>query len=311
MIQVGFLPFIKLIRPLLGTPIMDFIAGQSSRDSSNYIRYANAQMEQRIAAEKDASKQTPKDFMHYLLNAKDPLTGKGLTTTELNSESSLLISAGSDTTSITISATLFYLLHYPVSLAKTTTEVRNTFASVNEIRGGKILNGLVYLRACIDEALRLSPPVPSHLPREVLPGGLTIDGHYFPKGTVVGTAPYAIHHCKEYFPEPFVFRPERWIMDDNPKSVATARAAFFSFSLGPRGCIGKSIAYIEATLALATLLFLYDIRLPEDTGKREPSGEGKLNNKHWGRRRKDEYQLAEYFLSEREGPMVEFKARLP
>jgi len=290
---------------------MDLMGGQMARNSSNYIRYANAQMEQRIAAEKDASKQTRKDFMHYILNAKDPLTGKGLTTTELNSESSLLISAGSDTISITLSAAIFYLLHYPATLAKATTEVRSAFASVDEIRGGKTLNELVYLRACIDETLRLSPPVPSHLPREVLPGGLTIDGHYFPKGTVVGTAPYAIHHCKEYYPEPFVFRPERWIVDDKTESgasVATARAAFCPFSLGPRGCIGKSIAYLDAMLALATLLFLYDIRLPKDAEKREPSGEGRPNDKHWGRRRKDEYQLVEYFVAEREGPMVEFKA---
>jgi len=81
----------------------------------------------------------------------------------------------------------------------------------------------------------------------------------------------------------------------------------YAFSLGPRGW---SIAYLDAMLALAMLLFLYDIRLPEDAGKREPSGEGRPNDKHWGRRRKDEYQLVEYFLSEREGPMVELKARV-
>jgi cytochrome P450 len=294
---------------------MDFIAGDLARDSSTYIKYANAQMEERIAAEKDTSKQTRKDFMHYLLNAKDPQTGQGFTNTELNSDASLLISAGADTTSITLSATLFYLLHYPVALERATTEVRSAFTSIDEIRGGKTLNELIYLRACIDETLRLSPPVPSHLPREVLSGGLTVDRHYFPKGTVVGTAPYAIHHCQEYYPEPFVFRPERWMVDEktqggaSAQSVATARAAFCPFSLGPRGCIGKTIAYLEAMLALANLLFLYDIRLPEDIQEKEPSGGGRPNNKHWGRRRKDEYQLVEHFLTEREGPMVEFRTR--
>jgi len=292
---------------------MDVIGGQTARDGSKYIKYANSQMAERIADEKDPSKQTRKDFMHYLLNSKDPVTGKGLTTTELNSDSSLLISAGSDTLSITLSAALFYLLHYPDALAKVTDEVRSKFASVDMIRSGKTLNELVFLRACIDETLRLSPPVPSHLPREVLHGGLTIDGQYFPKGTVVGTAPYAIHHNDEYFPMPFTFQPERWIVDGkavSEASVATARAAFCPFSLGPRGCIGKGIAYVEATLALATLLFFFDIRVPEDAANREPTGEGNVNDKHWGRRRKNEYQLMEYFLSKREGPMVEFKARI-
>jgi cytochrome P450 len=292
---------------------MDVIGGQNARDGSKYIRYANSQMAERIADEKDASKQTRKDFIHYLLNAKDPVTGRGFTTTELNSDSSLLISAGSDTLSITLSAALFYLLHYPGALAKVTDEVRSAFTSVEMIRSGKTLNELVYLRACIDETLRLSPPVPSHLPREVLHGGLTIDGQYLPKGTVVGTAPYAIHHNDEYFPMPFDFRPERWIVDGKAvteASVVTARAAFCPFSLGPRGCVGKSVAYLEAALALATLLFLCDMRLPEDAASREPTGEGNVNDKHWGRRNKNEYQLREYFLSEREGPMVEFKARI-
>lgn len=291
---------------------MDFVVGNLARDSSTYIKYANAQMEERIATEKDTSKQTRKDFMHYLLNAKDPQTGQGFTATELNSDASLLISAGADTTSITLSATLFYLLHYPVALERATTEVRSSFTSLDEIRSGKALNELIYLRACIDETLRLSPPVACHLPREVLCGGLTIDRYYFPKGTVIGTAPYAIHHCQEYYPEPFVFRPERWIVDEKTEggaraeSVAIARAAFCAFSLGPRGCIGKTIAYLEAMLALVHLLFLYDIRLLEE----EPSGEGRPNNKHWGRRRKEEYQLVEHFVTEREGPMVEFRAKV-
>jgi cytochrome P450 len=294
---------------------MNFVVGDLARDSSAYIKYANAQMEERIAAERDTSKQTRTDFMHYLLHAKDPQTDRGFTTTELNADASLLIAAGSDTTAGTLSAALFYLLHYPAALARATNEARGAFTSIDEIRGGKALNGLLYLRACVDETMRLSPPVPAHLPREVLSSGLTIDGHYFPKGTVVGTAPYAIHHCPLYYPEPFVFRPERWIVDEkaeggaSAESVAIARAAFCPFSLGPRGCIGKSVAYHEVMIALVNLLFLYDIRLPKDIGEQEPSGEGRPNHKHWGRRKKEEYQLVEYFGTERKGPMVEFRWR--
>jgi cytochrome P450 len=314
--QLGYLPFIALIRPLLGTPVMDAMAGQIARDNSAYIKYGKAQMEQRIAAEKDSTKQTRKDFMHYLLDAKDPKTGRSITASELNADSNLMIAAGSDTTSITISATTFYLLHYPAALAKVTAEIRRAFASVDEIRGGSTLNGQIYLRACIDEALRLSPPVPSHLLRAVLAGGLTIDGHHFPRGTVVGTSIYAIHHCEEYFPDPFVFRPERWIVAEKvdggatAEAVAKAQAAFCPFSLGPRGCIGKKLAYLEVMLALATLLFLYDIRIPESADERNPSGEGRPDDKHWGRRRKDEYQVVDHFLSWREGPMFQLKARV-
>jgi cytochrome P450 len=253
---------------------MDFLVGPLAQDSSKYIKYANKQMELCISAETDPSVQTRKVFMHYLLNSKDPQTGKGFTRKELNSDSSLLISAGSDTASITLNTTVFYLLHFPQALRKVVREVRHKFNSLDDIRGQKAVDELVYLRACVDEALRLFPPVPSILPREVLPGGLIIEGHHFPQGSIVGVAAYAIHHNKNYFPEPFQFLPERWIAggEFSADMIATARAAFCPFSLGPRGCTAKGVAYLEVMLTLAYMLFQYDIRLPENN--REPSGEG-------------------------------------
>lgn len=291
---------------------MDKLGGEMARQNTAYVQYSNQQMAERIDNEGDATKETRKDFMHYLIHARDPQTGRGFTNTELNADSSLLISAGSDTTAITLAATLFYFLHFPATLQKATAEVRKAFKSVEEIRTSKSLSDLTYMRACIDEALRMAPPVPAHLPREVLPGGLTIDGAHLPAGTIVGTPIWSIHHNKEYYPEPFNYRPERWIIDEKSgvtaDSVATARSAFTPFSLGSRGCIGKSVAYMELTLTLATLLLCFDMRLPEDAKRREPSGEGIPNHEHPERRRRDEYQLKEMFLVARDGPMVEFRA---
>lgn len=309
--QVGYMPIISLIRPILRSPLMGLIADS---DSLKYMKYAGDQMASRIAAETEHPETTQKDFCHYLFNAKDSETGKGFSTAELNADSGLIISAGSDTTALSLAATFFYLLHNPDTLAKLTSEVRSSFTSPDEINS-KTLAKLPYLRACIDEALRLSPPAAGHLPREVLPGGLTIDEHYFPAGTVVGTSAYAIHHSKEYYPDPFTYCPERWIIDptttdDNdlrsPESVAKARAAFCAFSHGPRGCIGKRVAYIEMSNAVASLLFSHDMRLAPGA---EEFGGGDPGDKHWGRRRVDEFQLRDNFLAYRDGPKVEFKLR--
>jgi len=314
---------------------MDLIGGSIARDSSTYIQYANAQIDSRIAAYKASTsnttsptspsadeKPTRKDFTDYLLRARDPVTSVGLTTAELHADSALLISAGADTTSITISASLFYLLRNPGTLATLSREIRSTFPSLDAIRSGPALNSCVYLRACIDETLRLAPPVPSHLPREVLPGGLHVDGEFLPPGTVVGTAPWAIHHSATYFPDPFVFRPERWIPTDDEESadsVSTARAAFCAFSLGTRGCVGKGVAYLEASLALAHLLWMYDISLGEEGpsgggsgGETIPDGwKGKKSEKlRMERQREDEYQLFDYFNADRDGPMVKFRAKM-
>ena len=272
-------------------------------------------MELRIDAEKseEPTKETRKDFSHYLINAKDPQTGKGLTNDELHADSSLIISAGSDTTAVTLSSTIFYLLHYPHVLDKLTTDIRSTFSSADQI-DGRATNRVPYLRACVDEALRLSPPVPSHLPREVLPGGQIVDGHYFSPGTIVGTSAYAIHHNVEYYPDPFKYRPERWVVDEKagglqaPDVVRVARAAFCPFSLGRRGCIGKNIAYREMEIALGKVLHTYDISLPESPAEREPTGEGVPDHENPQRRRQEEYQLVEHFIPIRKGPMVQFRA---
>jgi cytochrome P450 len=97
------------------------------------------------------TKEKPrKDFLSYLLHAKDPQIGKGFEKEELDTDSSLLIAAGADTTSITLTAAFFYLLKNPRVLKKLTDEIREAFADVERIRGGAKLNSLAYLRTCID-----------------------------------------------------------------------------------------------------------------------------------------------------------------
>jgi cytochrome P450 len=169
----------SLLVPIITSPIMSFVGGDDSRQLAILEKYTRETVEERIASEA-SSKQKMNDSMHYLLEARDPETGRRFTRAELNHEAVVLISAGSDTTSTTLSSTVFYLLHNPEALEKATKEVRSRFASSKDICGD-VVHDLTYLRSCIDEALRLCPPVPSLLPREVIAGGLTIEGQYVPK----------------------------------------------------------------------------------------------------------------------------------
>ena len=222
------------------------------------------------------------------------------------------IIAGSDTTSTAMAATLFYLVRHPHALKKVTEEIRAKFDDVEAICHGPALGSCTYLRACIDEAMRLSPSVGGILPREVLPGGITVEGENIPAGTVIGTPHYTIHHNDAYYPSPFDYVPERWLVGAiNPLSgrptteeeVALAQSAFCPFSIGPRGCIGKGLAYVEMTNTLARTMYLYDMR--KAVGIVDP-GEGKPGNE-WGRHRPGEFQLVDTFTSAKNGPMVEFR----
>ncbi|PFH57170.1 hypothetical protein XA68_15415 [Ophiocordyceps unilateralis] len=276
---------------------------------ARYMAYSKAQLTERTKLGDETDRR---DFFYHLLKARDPETGQGFSTPELWGESNLLIIAGSDTTSTAMAATIFYLVRSPSALQRATSEVRRHFQQVEDIVNGPVLGSCTYLRACIDEAMRLSPSVGGILPRQVLPGGITIQGQSLPAGTVVGTPHYAIHHNDDYYPTPFAYAPERWLIrETNPVTggatteddVARAQSAFCPFSIGPRGCIGKGLAYAEMTTALARMLFLYDVR--KAVGVEDP-GEGRVG-REWGRHRVDEFQLRDTFTSAKNGPMVEFR----
>lgn len=270
-----------------------------------YMQYSKAQVAERTKSGLDVDR---KDFFYHLLKAKDPESGKGFAPAELWGESNLLIIAGSDTTSTALAAAFFYLTHNPSTLQKLTAEIRSAFTDVEEIAIGPTISGLQYLRACIDEAMRLSPSVGGLLPRQVLHGGMEVEGKFIPEGTIVGVPHYAIHHNPVYFPEPFQYKPERWIVGSEPgitaETVATSQSAFCPFSIGPRGCIGKGMAYVELTTALARAVYMYDMRLAPGSHV----GEGSPDLEY-GRRRPMEFQLQDTFTSIKNGPLVEFRER--
>ncbi|KAH2293159.1 hypothetical protein KXV50_003788 [Aspergillus fumigatus] len=182
-----------------------------TNDRWNFIMNSRVEANERAKERTQAGHDAKKDFFYYLLNAKDPETGKGLTTPELWGEANVLMIAGSDTTSTTMSATIFYLVRNPRAMELLRKEIRENFSSVEEIVTGPKLNELVYLKACIDEAMRLAPAVPGAPPREVMEGGAMIDGVFLPEGTDCGTPTYSIHRQPEYYREPEVYIPERWI----------------------------------------------------------------------------------------------------
>jgi averantin hydroxylase len=75
---------------------------------------------------------------------------------------------------------------------------------------------------------------------------------------------YASNHLEKNFTSPEAFVPERWLDNSLEEFANDDRSARASFSLGPRNCIGRTLAYAEMRLILAKIIYNFDIELDHE-----------------------------------------------
>ncbi|TVY55642.1 Cytochrome P450 monooxygenase FUM2 [Lachnellula cervina] len=165
----------------------------------------------------------------------------GLTREEQHVTASALMVAGTETTATVLSGLTYHLLQNPMAMEKLKEEIRINLRNFNEVNLENLAR-LKYTNACLQEALRLYPPVPSGLPRVVPLGGLMICNQYIPG---------------DHFKNPDKFAPERWLGD--PEYADDHRDALEPFQTGQRNCLGQNLAWNEMRLLLATVMLHFEI----------------------------------------------------
>ncbi|KAI1269481.1 cytochrome P450 [Xylariaceae sp. FL1019] len=184
---------------------------------------------------------------------------------KLSSNAFLLVLAGSETTATTLSGATYLLLTHPEILEKLQVEVRSSFTESREITINTV-SKLSYMLAILNEALRMYPPVTSGLVRKAPRGGATIAGHYVPEGTRFEIQQWAMNHSPENWAEPWAFRPERFLgTNEEAMEAGNKLEALQAFSVGPRNCIGRNLAYAEMRIILARIIFDFDLVLSEES----------------------------------------------
>jgi len=178
---------------------------------------------------------------------------------EIVAEVSAIIDAGAETTSIALTNILELLIRHPEQLATLRKELEAVMEEDEVIASYDKVKDLPYLKACLDEGLRLIPPTSSGLPRRTPPEGASIMGHWIPGDTSVSMTIYGAHHDSRIYSDPHLFKPERWM---DPEERKRMEPYFIPFSAGARGCIGRNISYLEQIVILATLVHRYDFALP-------------------------------------------------
>ncbi|KAI8937704.1 hypothetical protein NX059_005405 [Plenodomus lindquistii] len=307
-----FLDMLIWLKPRGLDRAMDAMRPQSLQ---RYYAFLEKLVRQRITAEKErVAADQPlerEDLFHFLCGAVNPDTGRSaFTFSELLAEANLVLMAGSDTTAITASSMFFYLTHNQRAYHKLVTEIRGTFAGPEEIVHSPRLLNSVYLRACIEETLRLAPVSPSELPRVILRGGMHIGTDFYPEGVIVGCPGWAMNRNEELYGDAMTFRPERWIPSKDLDSLNTEEdvrilnRGLHTFLKGPTDCVGQKMAILQLCMLVARTLLRYDVRLAPGTHR----GEGRPEF-GWGSRNRRDFLTRDAYVALREGPIVQFRPR--
>ncbi|KAM7200691.1 Cytochrome P450 monooxygenase sdnF [Naviculisporaceae sp. PSN 640] len=185
--------------------------------------------------------------------------GDPLDLAELDGNMTAIVIAGSETTGFALTATSYYLAKNPACFRKAAAEVRSAFATVDEIKDDA-LRKLPYLKAAIEEALRMTPAEPNGLARKVVvDGGLDIAGEWIPKGTAIYVSQFAANRSSSYFHLPNEYHPERWLPENTPEEFRNDKLdAVQPFIMGVNVCIGRGLAWMEMRVTLAKLLWHFD-----------------------------------------------------
>lgn len=120
-------------------------------------------------------------FFDDVLGKSDAEKGTGMTQDEMVVNATFLILAGSETTATLLSGLTWLMLINPEVLQKVTAEVRGAFKTESEIDITSVSN-LEYMLACLNEGLRLYPPVPVQIPRMAPAEGGMVCGQWVPPG---------------------------------------------------------------------------------------------------------------------------------
>ena len=222
----------------VGLQLRALLAGRLGRgDPLASLRELLRGIDELLLAEIAARRADPglaerEDILSLMLAARFE-DGSGMEDRDLRDQLVTLLLAGHETTATALAWTFDLLLRHPATLARLTAEVD---AGEEDL----------YLRAVVSESLRLRPVVPlagRRLTSELRAGELSL-----PAGTDVTPSIWLTHTRPDLYPEPYAFRPERFLQS------APATYGWIPFGGGIRRCLGAAFAEFEMRVVLETVL---------------------------------------------------------
>ncbi|XP_067116323.1 sterol 26-hydroxylase, mitochondrial [Osmerus mordax] len=208
---------------------------------------------EQISAQVAAGKPVEGMYLTHLLSCDK------LTLPEVYISITELLLGGVDTTSNTLSWTLYHLAGDSSAQDRLYREVTSVCPG-RQLPTSDDLTRMPYLKAVIKETLRLYPVVSGN-GRLAVENDVVVDNFWFPKKTQFHLCHYATSHDEKQFVDAERFAPERWLRG-GPVGFQHHPYSSIPFGVGVRACVGKRVAELEMYFALSRLLQHYEI-LPE------------------------------------------------
>ncbi|KAK2580231.1 hypothetical protein KPH14_012487 [Odynerus spinipes] len=227
----------------------------------NFIEKVISDRKMEWSRKKDGNFNEPMKKQRVLLDLLLDISQNGavLTNEDIRDEVNTFMFAGHDTTATSISWILYALGRHPIYQEQILEEY-DRIIGTDEITL-ESLNKLVVLDACVKESWRLYPVVPL-IARNIY-SPLKLMGHDIPVGSTVLINSYLLHRDARYFPEPDVYKPERFL-SSNPRLPSYV---FIPFSAGSRNCIGWRFATMVVKVFILSLLTAYHIESVDSEDK--------------------------------------------
>lgn len=215
---------------------------------------------ERVIAHRRASKQQGNDLLQMLLDAVDPEDASiRLSAKEIRDELVTFLLAGHETTSNTLAWAIYSLSRSPEAERALCNEASAVLGTRRLVAAD--VDRLVYTDKVVKETMRLYPP--AYVLARRAAQDTKIGDYAVPAGSEVVIWLYFTHRDPRFYPDPERFDPERFGAE---QEAGRPKQSFLPFGAGPRACIGRSFAAVEATVALAMLYrqyrFLYEGKRP-------------------------------------------------
>jgi cytochrome P450 family 110 len=212
-----------------------------------HARHAMYAWTDKLVAARRAAGRDVQDVLGVLMNARDE-DGNPVNHDYIHTELNSILSAGHETTAVALGWALYELGLHPEIVAKLRTELD---AAGPHLDPERILT-LPYLDAVCNETVRLHPILAECARIPMQP--MEIGGHHIPAGRALTISIVGIHHDPHLYPEPNLFRPERFL--ERSYSVYE----FLPFGGGHRRCLGSGLARYTMRIALAEMVQTWDFK---------------------------------------------------